>query len=128
MTDRRIVQLFDQYQKARSHFVGAVSDLTLRPQNVAPLLDAGVMALLRPLLLDAVPHIQQSAALALGRLANHSETVAEALVEGDILPQLVYSLAEQNRFYKKVAAVVLRSVAKHSPQLAQVKLKTDETD
>ena len=58
MTDRRIVQLFDQYQKARSNFVGAVSDLTLRPQNVAPLLDAGVMSMLRPLLLDVVPHIQ----------------------------------------------------------------------
>jgi len=128
MTDRRVVQLFDQYQKARSHFVGAVSDMTLRPQNVAPLLDAGVMSMLRPLLLDVVPHIQQSAALALGRLANHSESVAEALVEGDILPQLVYSLSEQNRFYKKVAAVVLRSVAKHSPQLAQAVVECGALD
>ena len=33
----------------------------------------------------------------------------------------VYSLAEQNRFYKKAAAFVLRAVAKHSPQLAQVR-------
>jgi len=128
MTDRRVEQLFAEYQKARSNFVGAVSDMTLRPNNVAPLLDAGVMKLLRPLLLDVVPHIQQSAALALGRLANHSETVAEALVEGDILPQLVYSLAEQNRFYKKVAAVVLRSVAKHSPQLAQAVVECGALD
>ena len=128
MTDRRIVQLFDQYQKARSNFVSAVSDMTMRPQNVEPLLDAGVMSLLRPLLLDVVPHIQQSAALALGRLANHSASVAEALVEGDILPQLVYSLAEQNRFYKKVGACVLRSVAKHSPELAQAVVECGALD
>ncbi len=30
----------------------------------------------------------------------------------------MYSLSEQNRFYKKAAAFVLRSVAKHSPELA----------
>ncbi|KAL7976591.1 hypothetical protein Chor_008540, partial [Crotalus horridus] len=78
-----------------------------------------VMALLRPLLLDVVPNIQQTAALALGRLANYNDDLAEAVVKGDILPQLVYSLAEQNRFYKKAAAFVLRAVGKHSPQLAQ---------
>ena len=54
------------------------------------------MSLLRPLLLDIVPTIQQTAALALGRLANYNEDLAEAVVKGDILPQLVYSLAEQN--------------------------------
>ena len=37
----------------------------------------------------------------------------------EILPQLVYSLSEQNRFYKKAAAFVLRAVAKHSPDLAK---------
>ena len=50
------------------------------------------MALLRPLLLDVVPTIQQTAALALGRLANYNDDLAEAVVKGDILPQLVYSL------------------------------------
>ena len=44
---------------------------------------------------------QQTAALALGRLANYNDDLAEAVVKSDILPQLVYSLAEQNRFYKK---------------------------
>ncbi|KAJ3114192.1 Sperm-associated antigen 6 [Nowakowskiella sp. JEL0407] len=77
------------------------------------------MPLLRPLLLDNVPAIQQAAALALGRLANYSLELAEAVVESEILPQLVYSLSQQNRFYKKAAAFVLRAVAKHSPELAQ---------
>lgn len=77
------------------------------------------MQLLRPLLLDTVPSIQQSAALALGRLANYSEALAHAVVTNDVLPQLVYNLTEQNRFYKKAAAFVLRAVAKHSAELAQ---------
>ena len=41
-------------------------------------------------------------------------------MSNEILPQLVYSLSEQNRFYKqRAAAFVLRAVAKHSPPLAQ---------
>lgn len=57
---------------------------------------SGVMSLLRPLLLDIVPTIQQTAALALGKLASYNDDLAEAVVKADILPQLVYSLAEQN--------------------------------
>jgi hypothetical protein len=37
--------------------------------------------------------IQQSAALALGRLANYSDDLAEAVVQNDILPQLVSKCA-----------------------------------
>ena len=69
------------------------------------------MALLRPLLLDNVPSIQQSAALALGRLANYSDELAEAVVSNEILPQLVYSLSEQNVSHfstTKVAIALLR--------------------
>ena len=73
-----------------------MADLATRPQNIETLQNAGVMPLLRPLLLDVVPSVQQTAALALGRLANYSDHLAEAVVRGDILPQLVYSLAEQN--------------------------------
>ena len=50
------------------------------------------MALLRPLLLDNVPSIQQSAALALGRLASYSDELADAIVQENILPALVGSL------------------------------------
>ena len=64
--------------------------------HVYPPTPPGVMQLLRPLLLDIVPTVQQTAALALGRLANYNDDLAEAVVKGDILPQLVYSLAEQN--------------------------------
>jgi hypothetical protein len=119
MTTRAVLQVFEDYQTARTKFVQTVAELAMRPQNIEALQNAGVMSLLRPLLLDTVPSIQQSAALALGRLANYSEELAEAVVMNEVLPQLVYSLSEQNRYYKKAASFVLRSVAKHSPELAQ---------
>ncbi len=43
-----------------------------------------------------MPSIQQTAALALGRLANYSEDLAEGVVGNEILPQLVFSLNDQN--------------------------------
>ncbi|KAL3320306.1 Sperm-associated antigen 6 [Cichlidogyrus casuarinus] len=119
MSQRQIIQVFENFQKSRAQFVQTVADLANRPQNIDTLQSAGVMSLLRSLLLDVVPSIQQTAALALGRLANHNSDLAQAVVKGDILPQLVYSLAEQNRFYKKAAAFVLRSISKHTPELAQ---------
>ena len=67
----------------------------------------GVMALLRPLLLDVVPTIQQTSALALGRLANYNDDLAEAVVRADILPQLVYSLAEQNVSITKIIKLIM---------------------
>ena len=69
-------QVFENYQKARVSFVQTVAELATRPQNIEALQNAGVMALLRPLLLDNVPSIQQSAALALGRLANYNDELA----------------------------------------------------
>jgi 3-methyladenine DNA glycosylase AlkD len=125
---KAVIQIFDRYQKERVLFVQSVADLATRPQNVEALMNAGVMALLRPLLLDNVPSIQQSAALALGRLANYNDDLAEAVVSNDILPQLVYQLSEQNRFYKKAAAFVLRAVAKHSPQLAKAVVDSGALD
>lgn len=114
-----ILQHFEEYQRGRIKFVQSMAEAATRPQNIEIMNNAGVMQLLRPLLLDNVPSIQQTAALALGRLANYSEDLAEAIVGNEVLPQLVYSLSEQNRFYKKAAAFVLRAVAKHSPELAQ---------
>ncbi|CAM9545612.1 unnamed protein product [Phaeothamnion confervicola] len=128
MSGVSVLHHFEAYQKARVSFVQAVAEAASRPQNIEPMQNAGVMQLLRPLLLDNVPSIQQSAALALGRLANYSDDLAEAVVANEILPQLVYSLGEQNRFYKRAAAFVLRAVAKHSPELAQAVVDSGALD
>lgn len=125
---RAVLQVFEDYQKARTNFVQTVAELASRPQNIEALQNAGVMGLLRPLLLDTVPSIQQSAALGLGRLANYSEALAEAVVMNEVLPQLVYSLSEQNRFYKKTAAFVLYAVSKHSKELASSVIEAGALD
>lgn len=97
---RGVLAAFEEYQKARVQFVQNVADLATRPANIEPMQNAGVLALLRPLLLDNVPSIQQSAALAIGRLANYSDELAADVVRNDILPQLVYSLSEQNVLFE----------------------------
>ena len=40
----------------------------------------------------------------------------------------MYSLKDQNRYYKKAASFVLRAVAKHSPTLAQAVVETGALD
>ena len=76
------------------------------------------MSLLRPLLLDVVPTIQQTAALALGRLANYNDDLAEAVVKGDILPQLVYSLAEQN--VRKCLYIIINTILVHFAHINRI--------
>lgn len=49
-----ILQSFEEYQKARVKFVQAVAEGATRPQNIEVMNNAGVMQLLRPLLLDNV--------------------------------------------------------------------------
>lgn len=53
--------------------------------------NVGVMSLLRPILLDLVPKIQPTAALALGRLANYNDDPAEAVVKGNIIPVFCFN-------------------------------------
>lgn len=57
---------------------------------------SGALRLLKPLLLDLVPSIQQTAALALGRLAGHSEALASECVAEDVLPSLTQTVAQHN--------------------------------
>ena len=64
---RQLMQGLEDYQRARVKFVQMIAELATRPQQIVALQNAGAMSLLRPLLLDNVESIQQSAALALGR-------------------------------------------------------------
>ncbi|XP_061578243.1 sperm-associated antigen 6-like [Cololabis saira] len=117
MSQRRIIEVLEQFQKARLQFVQSIADLASRPENVEQLQNAEVLRLLRPLAMDVNPSIQQTAALAVGHLADQG--LAQAVVKEDILPHLVQSMASQNKFYKKAASFVLRAVAQHSPELSQ---------
>ena len=64
---RAILASFEKFQKERLHFVQTIADHASREHNIEILQQAGVMQLLKPLLGDPVPAIQQAAAVALGR-------------------------------------------------------------
>ncbi|KAH0789944.1 Sperm-associated antigen 6 [Histomonas meleagridis] len=119
MSSRQLLQVFDKYQKARREFVQTVAEQASRSENITNLMDCGVLSLLRPLLLDKVPAIQQTAALAIGRLANYSEQIAEQIVESGILPEIVNGLSTNENYYKRNACFVIRTISKHSTSLAQ---------
>ncbi|KAJ3611562.1 hypothetical protein NHX12_021577, partial [Muraenolepis orangiensis] len=109
MTQRHLLQAFEEYEEARLLFVQTVADLATEPQSLQ---QADVMSLLRPLLSDPVPIIQLKVALAISRLADRSEGMAEAVVQGDILPQLVNFVASQN-------------ISKHSVDLAELVVEAE---
>ena len=54
MSGVSVLQHFEAYQKSRVSFVQAVAEAATRPQNIEVMQNAGVMQLLRPLLLDNV--------------------------------------------------------------------------
>ena len=57
------LEVFEDYQKARFKFVQRVAELATRPQKIEELQGAGVMQLLRPLLLDIVSLTVKKASL-----------------------------------------------------------------
>jgi hypothetical protein len=75
--------------------------------------------MLIPMLRDKVTTVQQTAALALGRIAGASKELSTAFVETDGLRLLCDSMAEAHPAYLKAGAFVIRSVAKHDEQLCQ---------
>lgn len=97
-----------------------ISDAASRGTATDTLVASGAVELLRPLLMDPVASIQQTAAVALGRLANTSTELANRIIAGDVVPQLVLMMANRDRFSKKSASFVIRTLSKHSPESARV--------
>ncbi|KAK2575669.1 hypothetical protein KPH14_012063 [Odynerus spinipes] len=128
MTARIILQVFDQYQKARLLFVQSIADLASKPSNIECLEAVGVLNLLKPLLSDVVPSIQHMAAVALGKLANHNIKLAEDIIQEDIIPQLLHNIDKQNKFYKKAVLFILRAIAKHSVETASIIVQMNGLD
>lgn len=125
---RQVLQPFESYQKSRITFVQEVAELAKKDSNIELLYSAGAITLLKPLLMDSVSSIQQSSALALGRLANYSHDLAKSVIENNIISQLISTLSYQNRFFKKAACFVIRAVAKHSAGLAKAIVDANALD
>lgn len=83
------------------------------------LLEEGALDLLKWLIMDNVPSVSQSAALALGRLAGNSVLVSDDLVsEPEIVKHLIDNLSSKNPFDQRVAAYVIHAMAKHNEKIA----------
>ena len=57
---------------------------------------------------------------ALAQIAKHSLDLAEVVVEAEIFPKVLTCLRLPDDLVRKHAATVVREVAKHSPELAQL--------
>merc|ERR1719487_949239 len=140
---RLIQHSIDEFERARLTFAHTIKDVAmgtaLRDQNtqkarlehhenLGALKASGVLAILRPMLFDPVAAIQQTAALSLGHIANHSVDLAESVVAIGVLPQLIDALQSQDdRLLKRFAAFVLRAIAQHD-RLAQTVVESGALD
>jgi len=119
---KAVIQPFEEFQKARTIFVQTVAELAKNKSNIESLKSLNVMKLLGPLLADPVNSIRQSSALAISRLAKHSEEMATEVVDekGKILMTLINQETLNNKFYKRAACFVLSSVSSHKNLVQRV--------
>lgn len=83
-----------RYERDRTAFAWAVADAARQEGNAAPLAALGAPTLLLPLLNDPADTVAHTAAIALGRLAGHSRSVAGALAEAGAVGMLVSRVAQ----------------------------------
>lgn len=72
-------------------FIQSMSDLANRPNNIDNLLKYDVISCLGPLLNDAVPTIQQVAAIVIGKIASSSKKFAELVIDSNMIPTMLKS-------------------------------------
>lgn len=118
-TTRAILQHFETWEKAQYELLQSVAELIKSPLNAEILVNAGVMELIRPLLLHNTKRIQQLACANLSRLAAWDDRLAQCMISEGILVQLLYSLREAHRLSKRATTHVLRAISKHSAQYSQ---------
>lgn len=53
-------------------------------------------------------------------MAQSNELLAQEIANNDVIPHLIKSLTEENKYRKQSASFCIRSIAKHSAHLAQV--------
>jgi HEAT repeat protein len=116
---RQALPCIDAFEAARLEFVQTILDNANRAESIPTLMENGVLTILRQLLLDDIPAIQETAALALARLADVNETVADEIVNAGILPEIVPGLQSSDAYYRRFACLTIRGISRHSPSHAE---------
>lgn len=83
--------------------------------------------LLKPLLEDICPQIQQCAAIALGRLAHHNASVGQSVISNGILAILFKNLKTKTKHYRKAAMFALRAICKHDADTTEAVINSPGT-
>jgi HEAT repeat protein len=81
MAGRIVRGHFDAFAQSRLAFVRAIADLSERPEYLESLLAEDAFGTLKPMLHDKIATVQQTAALALGRMAGCSVEISIELVK-----------------------------------------------
>ncbi|SCO67406.1 PF16 protein, putative [Plasmodium vivax] len=117
---KAVQQIFEDYNRSRAQFTQSIYDMCLKAHHMEVIISTDIIMLLRPLILDKVPIVQQNATQILGKMASHSEEVALTILQNDVLPHLVYCLKHENKNYRKNCANTLRCLASHNAKLANL--------
>ena len=106
---------FHSYITSKLQFIQKIADHANKHDNMKGLEALGAITLVKPMLVDINPSIQQAAALALGRIASDSEEQAETLYSQGIIKEAYEAVkSSKHSYFKKTVCFLLMSVAKHS--------------
>ena len=94
------------------------------PPTLQSLLAEDVFTILRPMVHDKVSTVQATAALALRRIGATSVALANDVVRAGLLEDVVATVPGSHSSHMKAGALVVRSLAKHSPELCQYCIDT----
>lgn len=89
-----LASIIARYERDRAAFAWAVADAARQEGNAAPLAALGAPALLLPMLTDPAETVAHTAAIALGRLAGYSRSVALALAKAGVVGTLVSEVVQ----------------------------------
>lgn len=76
-----------------------------------------------PLLKDVVPSIQQTASLAMGRLASQSPSLSNEIIQAGLLPHINNTLASKNVYLKFAYFILNRLILVRLAHLLFVQLQ-----
>jgi HEAT repeat protein len=93
MAGRIVRGHFDAFAQSRLAFVRAIADVAERPEYLESLLAEDAFGTLKPMLHDKIATVQQTAALALGRMAGCSVDIAIELVKAGTPPEFLLTRA-----------------------------------
>lgn len=81
------------------------------------MVDANSIAFIAPLLSNLDAKLRRQVCSALSQIAKHTVDLAETVVDGEIFPNVLTCLKDQDGYVKKNAATLICEVAKHTPEV-----------